>query len=102
MNVACCSVCLLLFFIGAEIWGLWRDLRDGWENSTRLKHQTAVNVTIGDVVAVALLASVGVLGAPFRWKYIQEMMARLVQVCTAILISTTIKNNLKIFYYTGR
>ncbi|XP_063988153.1 gustatory receptor for sugar taste 43a-like isoform X3 [Diachasmimorpha longicaudata] len=72
------GVCLLLLFICAEIWGLWRDLRDGWVHSTRLKHQTALNVTIGDVVAVALLAAVGVLGAPFRWKYIQEIMGRLV------------------------
>ncbi|XP_044019606.1 gustatory receptor for sugar taste 43a-like [Aphidius gifuensis] len=71
------GVCLLLLFIGAEIYGLHRDLRDGWVNSTRLKHQTALNVTIGDVFAVALLAAVGVLGAPFRWKYIQEIMTRL-------------------------
>ncbi|XP_057319223.1 gustatory receptor for sugar taste 43a-like isoform X2 [Microplitis mediator] len=72
------SVCLLVFFSVAEVWGLWRDLRDGWENSTRLKHQTALNITIGDVTAVALLAAAGVLGAPFRWKYIREMMARLI------------------------
>ncbi|KAF7994875.1 hypothetical protein HCN44_004347 [Aphidius gifuensis] len=69
------GVCLLLLFIGAEIYGLHRDLRDGWVNSTRLKHQTALNVTIGDVFAVALLAAVAV--APFRWKYIQEIMTRL-------------------------
>ncbi|THK33162.1 gustatory receptor 3, partial [Diachasma alloeum] len=72
------GVCLLLLFICAEIWGLWRDLRDGWVNSTRLKRQTALNVTIGDVVAVALLAAVGVLGAPFRWKYLQEIIGRLI------------------------
>ncbi|KAK0095501.1 hypothetical protein PV326_008166 [Microctonus aethiopoides] len=73
------SVSLLILFICAEVWGLWRDLRDGWENSTRLKHHTAVRVTIGDVLAVALLAAVGVLGAPFRWKYIREMINRLVE-----------------------
>ncbi|XP_034948469.1 gustatory receptor for sugar taste 43a-like [Chelonus insularis] len=72
------SIFLLVLFIVLEIWGLWRDLRDGWVNSTRLKHQTAVNITVGDVCAVALLATVGVLGAPFRWKYIQEMISRFV------------------------
>ncbi|XP_011306497.1 uncharacterized protein [Fopius arisanus] len=72
------GVCLLLLFICAEIWGLWRDLRDGWVHSTRLKHQATLNVTIGDVVAVALIAAVGVLGAPFRWKYIEEIMGRLI------------------------
>ncbi|CAD6240592.1 GSCOCT00008863001.2-RA-CDS [Cotesia congregata] len=72
------GVCLLVFFSVAEAWGLWRDLRDGWENSTRLKHQTALNITIGDVTAVALLAAAGVIGAPFRWRHIREMMARLI------------------------
>nr|WGC54965.1 gustatory receptor 7 [Psyttalia incisi] len=72
------GISLLFLFILAEIWGLWRDLRDGWEHSTRLKHQRALNVTIGDVGAIALLAAVGVLGAPFRWKFIQEIIERLV------------------------
>lgn len=89
------SVCLLFFFIGAEIYGLYRDLRDGWINSTRLKHQTALNVTIGDVFAVALLAAVGVLGAPFRWKYIQEIMTRLNDV-SIIILSLNKKKSLKI------
>ena len=77
-------MCLLFFFISAEIWGLWRDLRDGWANSTRLKSQTAMIVTIGDVLAVVLLASVSVLGSPSRWKYIQEIIVRLVEVVTIL------------------
>ncbi|XP_043289009.1 gustatory receptor for sugar taste 43a isoform X2 [Venturia canescens] len=75
----CYGVGLLFLFIIAEIWGLWRDLGDGWEHSTRLKSQNAMIVTIGDVLAVILLASVGVIGAPFRWAYIQDIMARLVE-----------------------
>ncbi|XP_012270798.1 gustatory receptor for sugar taste 43a [Orussus abietinus] len=71
---------LLLFLIVAEVWGLWRDLRDGWENSTRLKSETAVTVTCGDVLAVMIMAAVSVLGSPFRWDHLQNVMNMLVEV----------------------
>ncbi|XP_048506410.1 gustatory receptor for sugar taste 43a-like isoform X2 [Athalia rosae] len=74
------STCLLLVMVCAEFWGLWRDLHDGWEHSTRMKSKTAVVVTCSDIMAVALLAAVSILGAPFRWNKIQAIMDRLVEV----------------------
>ncbi|XP_046738259.1 gustatory receptor for sugar taste 43a-like isoform X2 [Diprion similis] len=74
------SVGLLLLLICAEFWGLWRDLHYGWENSTRMKSKTAVVVTCSDIIAVAGLAAISILGTPFRWSKIQNIMDRLVEV----------------------
>lgn len=75
-----CSICLLTFLIGAEFWGIWRDLRDGWEKSTRLKSQNAVIVTCSDVLGVMSLTGVSVISAILRWKHIQIVIDKLVDV----------------------
>ncbi|RLZ02182.1 Gustatory receptor 3 [Cephus cinctus] len=74
------SICLLVFLMSCAIFGLWRDLRDGWENSTRMKSSTAVVVTCGDVSAVLFLAIVSILGSPFRWSHLQHIINNLVKV----------------------
>lgn len=75
-----CSVCLLACLIGAEIWGFWRDLRDGWEFSTRLKSQNAVIVTCSDVLGVMILTAVSIVSSILRWKYVQIVIEKLVDV----------------------
>ncbi|XP_011862327.1 PREDICTED: gustatory receptor for sugar taste 43a [Vollenhovia emeryi] len=72
------SVCLLICLIGAEIWGFWRDLRDGWEHSTRLKSQNAVIVTASDVIGVMSLTAASVIGSILCWKHIQTIIDKLV------------------------
>ncbi|XP_046589705.1 gustatory receptor for sugar taste 43a-like isoform X1 [Neodiprion lecontei] len=74
------SVGLLLLLICAEFWGLWRELHHGWENSTRMKSKTAVVVTCSDIMAIAGLAAISILGMPLRWSKIQNIMDRLVEV----------------------
>lgn len=64
----------------AQAWGLWRDLRHGWKNSTRLSSNTAVTVTCTDVVSVASVTIVAILSFPFGWKYIQRSLNYLNQV----------------------
>ncbi|CAL7942739.1 unnamed protein product [Xylocopa violacea] len=83
------SFCVLIFLIGAEIWGLWRDLKDGWEYSTRLKSRTAVIVTCSDVVGVMSLSVVGIVGSSFRWKYLQLVVNKLIEVDNKIGIPST-------------
>lgn len=61
-------------------WGMYRDLKDGYKNSTRLNSPTAMLVTISDVSAIVSLAMVCILHAPFRWKYLQTSMDQLVEV----------------------
>lgn len=75
-----CSVCLLIFLIGAEIWGFWRDLRDGWEFSTRLKSQNALIVTCSDVLGVMGLAAASIINSILQWKYVQIIIDKLVDV----------------------
>ncbi|XP_011686318.1 PREDICTED: gustatory receptor for sugar taste 43a isoform X2 [Wasmannia auropunctata] len=72
------SVCLLTCLIGAEIWGYWRDLRDGWEHSTRLKSQNAVIVTTSDVLGVMSLTASSIIGSILRWKHVQTIIDKLV------------------------
>ncbi|XP_071568792.1 gustatory receptor for sugar taste 43a [Temnothorax nylanderi] len=72
------SVCLLICLIGAQILGFWRDLRDGWEHSTRLKSQNAIIVTASDVVGVLSLTTVSIIGSILCWKYVQTIIEKLV------------------------
>ncbi|KAF3429918.1 hypothetical protein E2986_13202 [Frieseomelitta varia] len=74
------SLCVLILLLGSEIWGLWRDLKDGWEHSTRLKSRTAVIATCSDVLGVMGLTVVCIVGSPFRWKYLQLVMNKLIEV----------------------
>lgn len=73
-------MCLLTFLIGVGIWGFWRDLRNGWEYSTRLKSQNAVIVTCSDVFGVMCLTSVSVVNSILRWKRVQVVIDKLVDV----------------------
>ncbi|XP_032676527.1 gustatory receptor for sugar taste 43a-like isoform X2 [Odontomachus brunneus] len=72
------SICLLMSLIGAEIWGFWRDLRDGWEFSTRLKSQNAVIVTCSDVLGVMSLTAASVISSILQWKYVHIVIDKLV------------------------
>ncbi|KAL6261323.1 hypothetical protein P5V15_008843 [Pogonomyrmex californicus] len=72
------SLCLLTCLIGAEIWGYWRDLKDGWEHSTRLKSQNAIIVTTSDVVGVMSLTAASILGSILCWKHVQTIIDKLV------------------------
>ncbi|KAK9295232.1 hypothetical protein QLX08_010378 [Tetragonisca angustula] len=82
------SLCVLILLLGSEIWGLWRDLKDGWEHSTRLKSRTAVIATCSDVVGVMGLTVVCIVGSPFRWKYLQLVMNKLIEVDGKIGVSS--------------
>ncbi|XP_043470103.1 gustatory receptor for sugar taste 43a-like isoform X2 [Leptopilina heterotoma] len=64
----------------AQAWGLWRDLRHGWKNSTRLSSKTAVTVTCTDVVSIAGVTITSVLCVPLKWKHIQQSLHHLIQV----------------------
>nr|XP_012224856.1 PREDICTED: gustatory receptor for sugar taste 43a isoform X2 [Linepithema humile] len=72
------SIFLLTCLISAEIYGFWRDLRDGWEHSTRLKSQNAVIVTSSDVLGVMSLTTVAIIGSILRWKQVQSVIDKLV------------------------
>ncbi|KAK1116530.1 hypothetical protein K0M31_018992 [Melipona bicolor] len=82
------SLCVLILLLGSEIWGLWRDLKDGWEHSTRLKSRTAVIATCSDVLGVMGLTVVCIVGSPFRWKYLQLVMNKLIEVDGKIGVSS--------------
>ncbi|CAD1478279.1 unnamed protein product, partial [Heterotrigona itama] len=81
------SLCVLALLLGGEIWGLWRDLKDGWEHSTRLKSETAVIATCSDVLGVMGLTVVCIVGSPFRWKYLQLVINKLIEVDGKIGVS---------------
>ncbi|XP_050492519.1 gustatory receptor for sugar taste 43a-like isoform X3 [Bombus huntii] len=85
------SLCVLILLLGAEIWGLWRDLKDGWEHSTRLKSRTAVIATCSDVLGVMSLTVVCIVGSPFRWKSLQLVINKLIEVDKKIGVSSTKK-----------
>ncbi|XP_076684665.1 gustatory receptor for sugar taste 43a [Andrena cerasifolii] len=82
------SLCVLVLLLGLEIWGLWRDLKDGWEHSTRLKSRTAVIATCSDILGVMGLTLVCIVGSPFRWKYLQVVINKLIEVDEKVGISS--------------
>ncbi|XP_029178945.1 gustatory receptor for sugar taste 43a-like [Nylanderia fulva] len=73
------SLLLLGILIGTEIWGFWRDLRYGWENSTRLKSKNAVIVTSVDVLGVMSLTAASIIGSILCWKHVQTVIDKLVE-----------------------
>ncbi|XP_015437464.1 PREDICTED: gustatory receptor for sugar taste 43a-like [Dufourea novaeangliae] len=85
------SLCVLLLLLGAQIWGLWRDLKDGWEHSTRLKSRTAVIATCSDVLGVMSLTVVCIVNSLFRWKCLQFIVNKLIEVDEKIGV-TNVKN----------
>lgn len=97
------SLCVLVLLLSAEIWGLWRDLKDGWEYSTRLKSRTAVIATCSDVLGVMSLTVVCIVGSPFRWKYLQLVINKLIEVKSKftnfLLLYQSYENNLNIFFF---
>ncbi|KOC67773.1 Putative gustatory receptor 43a [Habropoda laboriosa] len=86
------SLSVLILLLGTEIWGLWRDLKDGWEHSTRLKSRTAVIATCSDVLGVMGLTVVCIVGSPFRWKYLQIVVNKLIEVDEKIGLPITKKS----------
>ncbi|XP_031777853.1 gustatory receptor 3 isoform X1 [Nasonia vitripennis] len=71
---------LLAACLGAQSWGLYRDLRNGWQNSTRLSSETAITVTCSDVLAVISIIVVVEVGSPSRWKYLQDALNKIVDI----------------------
>lgn len=65
------SLCLLACLIGAQIWGFWRDLQRGWENSTRLRSQNAVIFTASDVMGLMSLTAVSIISSILYWQQVQ-------------------------------
>ncbi|XP_043265030.1 gustatory receptor for sugar taste 43a-like [Colletes gigas] len=86
------SFCVLILLLGLEIWGLWRDLKDGWEYSTRLKSRTAIIATCSDVLGVMSLTVVCIVGSPFRWKYLQVVINKLIEVDEKLGVSPAKKS----------
>ncbi|XP_072743920.1 gustatory receptor for sugar taste 43a-like isoform X2 [Anoplolepis gracilipes] len=73
------SLCLLMCLISAEVWGYWRDLRHGWEYSTRLNSQNAVIVTTSDVLGVMGLTAASIIGSIMRWQQVLTVIDILVE-----------------------
>ncbi|KAL0130426.1 hypothetical protein PUN28_002241 [Cardiocondyla obscurior] len=73
------SLGLLTCLISAEVWGFWRDLKDGWEHSTRLKSQNAIIVTSSDVLGLMSLTSASIISSILYWKHVQTIIDKLVE-----------------------
>ncbi|XP_029179078.1 gustatory receptor for sugar taste 43a-like [Nylanderia fulva] len=73
------SLLLLAILIGTEIWGFWRDLRCGWENSTRLKSKSNIITTSIDILGVMSLTAVSIIGSILCWQHVQTVIDKLVE-----------------------
>jgi len=74
------SLCLMACLISAQIWGFWRDLRRGWENSIRLKSQNALIFTSSDVLGLMSLTAVSIIGSIMHWQQVQTIIDKLIDV----------------------
>ncbi|KAJ8668494.1 hypothetical protein QAD02_010157, partial [Eretmocerus hayati] len=83
------GILLMSGFVGAQIWGLYRDLRDGWRNSTRLSSESGITITCGDVYAVISVVIVSILGSPYRWKYLNEALNKVADVDERLGVQTS-------------
>ncbi|XP_058795443.1 gustatory receptor for sugar taste 43a-like [Phymastichus coffea] len=76
----CYGIMLLLALTGGQCYGLYRDLRDGWQKSTRLSSESSITVTCSDVFAVISVAAVVILDSPRRWPHLQRALDKLVDI----------------------
>ncbi|KAJ8668068.1 hypothetical protein QAD02_009731 [Eretmocerus hayati] len=83
------GILLMSGFVGAQIWGLYRDLRDGWRSSTRLSSESGITITCGDVYAVISVVIVSILGSPYRWKYLNEALNKVADVDERLGVQTS-------------
>ncbi|XP_025263741.1 gustatory receptor for sugar taste 43a [Camponotus floridanus] len=72
------SLCLMACLISALIWGFWRDLRRGWENSTRLTSRNAIIFTASDGLGIMSLMIVSVIGSIMHWQQVQTIIDKLI------------------------
>jgi len=79
------SLFLLLCLIIVGIWGFWRDLKNGWEHSIRLRSQNAMIVTSSDVGGVMTLTAVIVMESILHWKKVQIIIEKLIDVSESLL-----------------
>ncbi|EFN69927.1 Putative gustatory receptor 28b [Camponotus floridanus] len=64
--------------ISALIWCFWRDLRRGWENSTRLTSRNAIIFTASDGLGIMSLMIVSVIGSIMHWQQVQTIIDKLI------------------------
>jgi len=86
-----CSLFLLVCLIIVGIWGFWHDLQNGWEHSIRLRSQNAVIVTSSDVGGVMTLTAVVIIGPILRWKQVQIIIEKLIDVSQSLLTAVIIE-----------
>ncbi|XP_053997934.1 gustatory receptor for sugar taste 43a-like [Hylaeus anthracinus] len=94
------SLCVLLLLLGLQICGLWRDLKNGWQHSTRLRSRQTVIATCSDVLGVMSLTVVCIVGSPFRWRYLQAVINKLIEVDEKVDESSTKKSRRFTIYLT--
>ncbi|XP_014219005.1 gustatory receptor for sugar taste 43a-like [Copidosoma floridanum] len=83
------GIVVLLGYMGAQCYGLYRDLRNGWQNSTRLSSETAITVTCSDVLAVISVVTSAIIGSSFRWRHLQAALNMIVDVDEKLGIMTS-------------
>ncbi|XP_058790795.1 gustatory receptor for sugar taste 43a-like [Phymastichus coffea] len=89
------GIALAVALTAAQCWGLYRDTRDGWQNSTRLFSKTAIAVTGSDVFFVICVTIFAILGSSTRWKHVHHALDKIVQADAKLDVSTTPTINLR-------
>ncbi|XP_072744479.1 gustatory receptor for sugar taste 43a-like [Anoplolepis gracilipes] len=64
------SLSLLMCLISAQIWGIWCDLRYGWEYSKRLNFQNMAVATTTYIVGVMSLTAASIISSILRWQQV--------------------------------
>ncbi|XP_072744582.1 gustatory receptor for sugar taste 43a-like [Anoplolepis gracilipes] len=64
------SLSLLMCLISAQIWGIWCDLRNGWEYSKRLNFQNMAVATTTYIVGVMSLTAASIISSILRWQQV--------------------------------
>lgn len=86
-------------YMGAMCFGLYRDLRDGWQNSTRLSSETAITVTCSDVFAVIRVIASAIIGSSFRWRHLHAALNMIVDVIENLFFFTSNAQGIIKFFF---
>ncbi|KAJ8664507.1 hypothetical protein QAD02_006169 [Eretmocerus hayati] len=78
------GIALVLFGMAAQFWGLYRDLRDGWQKSSRLDSLTSIVISSCDILATIGPFAAAILFSPYRWAHLKKVINEIIKVDEAL------------------
>ncbi|KAJ8679137.1 hypothetical protein QAD02_014924 [Eretmocerus hayati] len=86
------EIAMVIFGMAAQFWGLYRDLRDGWQKSSRLNSLPSIVLNCCDILAAIAPFTAAILLSPYRWPHLKKAIENSIEVDKALIDFQTPKD----------